>query len=439
MSGRLAVIERELTARWPESRPSPTLARIQALVGRLGNPQRRVPAIHVAGTNGKTTTARIADELLRATGRRVGRYTSPHMESVWDRIVIDARPVSPDSVIAAYDTVLPIADELDRRSPVPLTFFELMTAIAYVVFARAGLDATVIEAGMGGAWDATNVVNGRVAVLTTISLDHTEYLGPDVATIAGEKAGIIAPGSVAVLGRQPAAAARVLRERAAAVGAQLRIAPDVVGRQSNLIDGQIVRLHLDGGRTCEAHLPLLGNYQADNAQLAVTAVEAFLAMEGNTLGESDVRRGLASARAPGRLERVRVDPLVLVDASHNPAGLEATVDALRRLEGARCLVVVLAVLEGKDVSGMLRALDAVAATVVATSNDSPRALPADRLAAEAACVLGADRVTVASALVDAIDEGIRLAKNRHNGAAVLVTGSEVTAGQARRLLGEPAG
>jgi dihydrofolate synthase / folylpolyglutamate synthase len=310
----------------------------------------------------------------------------------------------------------------------------VLTAMAFQTFAQADLDAVVLEVGMGGTWDATNVADARVAVVAPISLDHTEFLGPDVATIAGEKAGIIKPGSVAVLADQPSAARRVLLERATAVGA------DVVeaGRGARVLrrvpteDGQV--LDLRGLQADHRHLvlPLLGAHQAGNAALAVTAADALLAGRGTALSTGTVREVLAGVRSPGRLETVRTSPRAWVDASHNPAGMAATAEAIRELPSVSRVVVVVAALEGKDVAGMLRALDAVATEVVVTENGSPRRMPADALAAVAAGVLGQDRVRIRRDLRQAVEDASRRA--RETGAAVLVTGSVVTAGEAGALL-----
>jgi len=433
VSRRLVEVERSLLHRWPESRIEPSLDRIRAVTDALGRPQDAVPVVHVTGTNGKTTTSRMVDDLLRASGLRVGRYTSPHLETMRERIVLDGEPVDAETFVAVHDRLLAVMEDLDAGSG-PLSFFEVLTAMAFQAFAQADLDAVVLEVGMGGTWDATNVADARVAVVAPISLDHTEFLGPDVASIAGEKAGIIKPGSVAVLADQPAAARRVLLERAAAVGA------DVVdaGRDARVLrrvpaeDGQVLDLRGLRGDHRDVALPLLGAHQAGNAALAVTAADALLADRGTVLATETVRQVLAGARSPGRLETVRTSPRVWVDASHNPAGMAATAEAVRELPSVSGVVVVVAALEGKDVAGMLRALDAVATAVVVTENGSPRRMAAETLAGVAAEVLGQDRVSVRRGLREAVEDATRRAAE--TGAAVLVTGSVVTAGEAGALL-----
>ena len=427
--------EQALLRRWPESRIEPSLARIRAVTDALGRPQHAVPVIHVTGTNGKTTTARIMDDLLRAAGLRVGRYTSPHLATVRERIVLDGEPIDADRFAVLHSRLQPLVEEIDVRCGTRLSFFEVVTALAFQAFAEADLDAVVLEVGMGGTWDATNVADGRVAVVTPVSLDHTEYLGPDVGSIATEKAGILKPGAVAVLADQPPPARRVLIDRAHQVGATLVAAgvEERVLRRSPTEDGQRLDLRGLGADHHDLFLPLLGVHQAGNAAVAVTAVEAFLAEEGSTLGTAAVRTALREVRSPGRLETVRTSPRVWVDAAHNPAGLAATAAAVRELPSVTRLVVVLAALEGKDVRAMLAALRGLATEVIVTENASPRRMRAEDLARHAVDVLGRERVTVQADLTRAVEAAVDRAAAVPD-AAMLVTGSVVTAGEARALL-----
>jgi dihydrofolate synthase/folylpolyglutamate synthase len=410
--GDLARVEKELLARWPESRLEPSLARINALVDLLGSPHRAMPVIQVAGTNGKTTTARMVDELLRGFGLRVGRFTSPHLQSMRERIVVDGAPVSAERFVETY---------ADIDAPV---------------------DVAVIEVGMGGTWDATNVADARVAVVTPVDLDHAEYLGPDVATIAGEKAGIIKADAIAVLAHQQPAALDSLVRRAVEVEA-------VVAREGTefgvlerrvAVGGQQVRLQGLGGEYEEVFLPLFGAYQAQNAVTALAAVEAFLGAGAATgpIEQETVRAAFAAVRSPGRLERVRTSPTVLVDAAHNPAGMAATVDAIKESFDFTRLIGVVGCVTGKDVAGMLAALEDVCAEVVVTQNSSPRAMPADQLGALAVDIFGADRVSVSPQLPVALEAAMELAEagpdDALGGSGVLVTGSVITAGEARTLL-----
>ncbi len=439
----LARVEKELLARWPETRLQPSLARISALVDLLGSPHRAYPVVQVAGTNGKTTTARMVDELLRGFGLRVGRFTSPHLQSVRERIVLDGEPVSAERFVETYDDIAPYVQMVDAGGEHPMSFFEVMVGMAYATFADAPVDVAVIEVGMGGTWDATNVVDARVAVVTPVALDHAEYLGPDVGTIAGEKAGVIKHDAVAVLARQQPAALDALVRRAVEVEA-------VVAREGTefgvldrrvAVGGQQLRLQGLGGEYEEVYLPLFGAHQAQNAATALAAVEAFLGAGAATgpIDQETVRAAFAAVRSPGRLERVRTSPTVLVDAAHNPAGMAATVEAVRESFDFTRLVGVVGVVHGKDVEGMLRELETVCAELVVTQNGSPRAMPADELGALAVDVFGADRVSVSPRLPEALTEAIELAEagpdDALGGSGVLVTGSVVTAGEARTLMG----
>ncbi|SHN51487.1 dihydrofolate synthase / folylpolyglutamate synthase [Geodermatophilus obscurus] len=443
MSSDLTRVEEELLARWPETRLQPSLARISALVDLLGSPHRAYPVVHVAGTNGKTTTARMVDELLRGFGLRVGRFTSPHLQSVRERIVLDGEPVPAERFVETYDDIAPYVQMVDAAGEHPMSFFEVMVGLAYATFAEAPVDVAVVEVGMGGTWDATNVVDARVAVVTPVALDHAEYLGPDVGTIAGEKAGVIKPDAVAVLARQQPAALDALVRRAVEVEA-------VVAREGTefgvldrrvAVGGQQLRLQGLGGEYEDVFLPLFGAHQAQNAATALAAVEAFLGAGAatGTIDVDTVRAAFAAVRSPGRLERVRTSPTVLVDAAHNPAGMAATVDAIRESFDFTRLVGVVGVVHGKDVAGMLTALEEVCAELVVTQHSSPRAMPADELGALAVDVFGADRVSVSPRLPEALTEAIELAEagpdDALGGSGVLVTGSVITAGEARTLMG----
>ena len=435
-------VEQELLARWPESRLEPSLTRITALVDLLGSPNRAFPVVHVTGTNGKTTTARMIDELLRGFGLRVGRFTSPHLQTVRERIVIDGEPISAERFAETYDDITPYVQMVDAAGEHPMSFFEVMVGIAYAAFAETPVDVAVVEVGMGGTWDATNVVDARVAVVTPVSLDHAEYLGPDVATIATEKSGIIKPESVAVLAHQPAGALEALVRRAIEVEATVAREGTEFGvlERRVAVGGQQVRLQGLGGEYDEVYLPLFGAHQAQNAAVALAAVEAFLGAgaASGPVAQDVVREAFAAVRSPGRLERVRTSPTVLVDAAHNPAGMQATVEAVRESFDFTRLVGVVACVRGKDVSGILAALEPLCAELVVTENGSPRALPADELGALAVDVFGADRVSVHPRLTDALETAIELAEagpdDALGGSGVLVTGSVVTAGEARTLL-----
>ena len=434
----LADVEQALLARWPESRIEPSLQRTTALMATLGSPQRSFPVIHVTGTNGKTTTARVIDDLLREAGLRVGRYTSPHLQTVRERIVVDGEPLDAERFVAAHQRIAAAVAEVDASSPVPLSFFEVVTAMAYVTFADLAVDVAVVEVGLGGTWDATNVADGEVAVITPIGLDHVELLGPDEVSIAREKAGIIKPGAVAVLAGQTPAVDEVLTRRAQDVHASVvHVGGDVqVVWRAAQPHGQ--RLGLRGAspqyQDLAVYLPLLGRHQAENALTALAAVEAFLGPRGRLPSPEAVRRALAQVRSPGRLETLRTDPHVLVDASHNPAGMAVSTAALREAFPATEFIGVVAVLADKDVAGMLASLSDLVAEVVVTGNGSPRCLPPADLADVAAKTLGRRRVSVVPDLPGALELAVQRATTSPGRAAVLVTGSVVTAGEARALL-----
>ena len=436
--GGLARAEAALLARWPESRIAPSLERIGALLDLLGNPQQAYPVIHVAGTNGKTSTARIIDATLRGFGLHTGRYTSPHLESLTERIALDGEPIEPDRFAAVYDELAPYFALVDSRFPEPLSFFESVTAMAFAAFADAPVDVAIVEVGMGGSWDATNVVDGRVAVITPIALDHQRYLGDTLAAIAGEKAGIVKPESVAVLAQQPLEAAGVLMSRCAEVGATVAREGLEFGvlRRDLAVGGQQLTLQGLGGVYEELFLPLHGAHQAQNAACALAAVEAFLGGGHQSLDVEAVREGISRGTSPGRLEVARRTPTVLLDVAHNPAGARATAQALAQEFAFSRLVGVLAVLDDKDAAGLLEAFEPVLAMVVVTQNGSRRAMPVDRLAALAVEVFGADRVDVETRLDDALETAIALSEEEGDlpGVGVLVTGSVVTVGEARHLL-----
>jgi dihydrofolate synthase/folylpolyglutamate synthase len=441
-------VEAELDARWPETKIDPTLDRILALLDVLGDPQRGYPVVHVTGTNGKTSTARMVDALLTTTGLRTGRFTSPHLQQVTERIAVDGVPISPERYVDAYRDIEPYVAMVDAAQPIPLSKFEVLVGMAYAAFAEVPVEAAVVEVGLGGTWDSTNVVDGRVAVIGPVGIDHTDYLGPTITDIARDKAGIIKPGGVAVVAEQhPDAMAEILR-RCADVDASIARAGSEFGvlDRSVAVGGQLLRLQGLGGVYDDVFLPLHGRHQADNAALALAAVEAFLgAGKEKPLDADAVVAAFASVASPGRLEPVRSTPTVLLDAAHNPHGAAALAVALVEEFAFRKLIGVVGVMAGKDAHGILAALEPVLSEIVLTTNSSPRSMSADELAAVALDLYGADRIVVEPHLDDAIEAAVRLAEESAapgeplSGAGVVVTGSVVTAGDARTLFGkEPA-
>ncbi|MBV8967200.1 MAG: bifunctional folylpolyglutamate synthase/dihydrofolate synthase [Mycobacteriaceae bacterium] len=444
----LLQVEHLLDQRWPETKIEPSLTRISALMDLLASPQRGYPSIHIAGTNGKTSVARMVDALLTALNRRTGRTTSPHLQSAVERIAIDNEPISPARYVEVYREIEPFVQMVDRQSGPPMSKFEVVTAMAFAAFADAPVDVAVVEVGMGGRWDATNVVDAPVAVITPISVDHTDYLGHDIAGIATEKAGIIKrqpesldpTDTVAVIGRQLPEAMKVLL--AQTVRADAAVAREgsefaVLDRQV-AVGGQLLALQGLGGVYSDVFVPLHGEHQAHNAALALAAVEAFFGAGAKRQLDVDaVRAGFAAVTSPGRLERVRSAPTVLLDAAHNPAGAAALADALVAEFDFRKLVGVVAVMADKDVAGILAALEPVLDQVVVTHNGSPRGLDVDSLTDAAVARFGPERVVGAATLPDAIETATALVEeDGYAGAGVVITGSVVTAGAARTLFGK---
>jgi dihydrofolate synthase / folylpolyglutamate synthase len=457
----LLQVEHLLDQRWPETRIEPSLSRIAALMDLLGSPQLGYPSIHVAGTNGKTSVARMVDALLTGLQRRTGRTTSPHLQSAVERIAIDGKPISPAQYVATYSELEPFVQMIDQQSQAAggpaMSKFEVLTAMAFVAFADAPIEVGVIEVGLGGRWDATNVINAPVAVITPISIDHVEYLGDDIAGIAGEKAGIITRPSgprgaetdtVAVIGRQVPEAMEVLL--AQAVHADAAVAREdsefaVLGRQV-AIGGQLLQLQGLGGVYPDVYLPLHGEHQAHNAAVALAAVEAFFGAGAQRQLDVDaVRAGFAAVTSPGRLERMRSAPTVFIDAAHNPAGAAALAQTLNEEFDFQFLVGVISVLADKDVGGILAALEPAFDRIVVTHNGSPRALDVESLELAAQQWFGPDRVIAAENLRDAIDTATALVDaaladgeaggDAFSGTGIVITGSVVTAGAARTLFG----
>ncbi|MGO1973484.1 MAG: bifunctional folylpolyglutamate synthase/dihydrofolate synthase [Propionibacteriaceae bacterium] len=428
----------ELTARWPEHRVAPSLGRIAAVCELLGDPQHAMPVIQVTGTNGKGSTAIMIESLLRATGLRTGRFSSPHLSDVTERIAIDGAPISRERFAEVWQDVEPYVQMVDeqRIDGVAMTFFEVITAMAFAAFADAPVDVAIVEVGLGGTWDATNVADAQVAVVTPIAIDHAHLLGHTIAEIATEKAGIIKPGAQAVLAGQEPDAARVLLARCAEVGAlPHREGVDFgVLARTPALGGQVLRLNGTEGPVPDVVFPVHGEHQAVNAGLALAAVEAFLG--GKALTSEVINEGFGLVRTPGRLELVRRSPALLLDAAHNPHGAAAAAAALEEAYALNPLVGVLAVMGDKDAEGILEVWREVFNQVVVTQVASTdRGMPAAQLGELAAGIFGADRVRVEPRLDDAIEAAIGMAEADSTGqSGVLVTGSVVAVGEARTLL-----
>ena len=437
----LARVEEVLESRWPETKIEPSLDRISHLMTLLGDPQFAYPVIHVTGTNGKTSTARMIESLLQAMGLRTGLVTSPHLHQVTERIRLNGAPISPATFVETYDELEPYLAIVDSESLAnggpAMSYFEVLTGMAFAAFADAPVDVAVVEVGMGGAWDATNVVSPLVSVVTPIGMDHADYLGDTVELIATEKSGIIKAGSIAVLAYQDPIPAEVLLQRAALVDAMVaRQGVEFSVRDRALaIGGQVLSLDGLNGTYDEILLPLFGAHQAANASVALAAVEAFFG--GTlTLDIDAIREGFGAATSPGRLEVVRRSPTVIVDAAHNPHGAVVLAAALEESFTFEQVIGVVSVMADKDVLGVLQALEPVMTDVVVTWNGAARAMPANELAEIASQVFGEDRVHVAPNLTSAIDRAIEMADAAGmNGVGIVVTGSVVTAAAGRAIMG----
>jgi dihydrofolate synthase / folylpolyglutamate synthase len=408
-------------------REAPTLDRIRELCRLMGEPQLAYPIIHVTGTNGKGSTVRIATSLINARGLTVGAYTSPDLEKVNERIAMNGQSI-PDEDLAEILSALADLEDLMAVRP---HRFDLLTAAAFRWFADEAAESAVVEVGLGGTWDATNVVRPEVAVVTTIDLDHVEVLGPTRADIAADKAGIIKPNSVLVLGETDPELLPIFEDTASRVGAAevwRRGAEFAVTANEVAVGGRVLDLRTPGASYEGLFLPLHGSYQAANAACAVAAVEAFF---GRPADPEVVQAGLSAARCPGRLEVVARRPLVLLDGAHNPAGARAAAAAVdEEFTGVTSRILVTGFLRGRDPAEMLTCLGAQKARlVIATAPETPRALPAEQVAA-AARVLGLAVETV-DRVPDAVSRALQVADEEE---MVLVTGSLYVVGAARACL-----
>jgi len=438
---RYARVEAAILGRAPEHDLVPTLDRVAAVMELLGDPQRAFRVIHLTGTNGKTTTTRLVEALCREHGLRTGRFTSPHLHSMRERIAVDGDPVSPETIVATWEEIEPIIELVDARSAQQggprMTFFEVLVVLAYAIFADAPVDVAVVEVGMGGRWDATNVADGEVAVFTPIGIDHTHFLGGTIEQIAAEKAGIIKPGAFVVSAEQDDEVAATLAERAEQVGAH-RYAAGLdfgIAERDIALGGQVLAVRGIAGVYPEVFVPLFGAHQGQNAAVAIAAVEAFFGAGERPLSAEVVRAGLATVSSPGRLEVVRRSPTILVDAAHNPHGMAALRAAIGDAFTFSRLVGLVAMFADKDVAAMLEEIEPELDHLVVTRNSSPRSMDPVRLGEIAADIFGEDRVSVVPSLPDAIDEAVRIAELEEIGGGVLATGSVVTAADVRHLLG----
>ncbi|WP_244666678.1 bifunctional folylpolyglutamate synthase/dihydrofolate synthase [Myceligenerans indicum] len=428
----------------PEHKIDPTMARVERVLELLGDPHRAFRTVHITGTNGKSSTARMVESLVREHGLRTGLFTSPHLSSVTERIQIDGEPVDEERFVEVFEDVAPYIGVVDRESEAEggprLSFFEVLTVMAIAAFADAPVDVAVVEVGLGGTWDSTNVIDAPVAVLTPVAMDHEKWLGHSIAEIAAEKAGIIKDGATAIVAAQREEADAEIRARAERVGAHLireGVDLEVAGRQL-AVGGQLMALRTPGGLYTDVYIPLHGEHQAHNALLALAATEALIS-GGKALDGGVVEAGFAHVTSPGRLEVVRSSPTTIVDVAHNPAGAEAMVETLEEVFDLQRVIAVVGIMADKDAEGLLAVLEPSVAEIVVTRNSNERAMDPEELAEVGRDVFGDDRVHVAADLAEAIQVATDLAEAGDEvgvgaGTAVLVTGSVVTVADARILL-----
>jgi len=428
----------ELLARIGEAAPQPRLDATRRALELLGDPQRSYPIVHVTGTNGKTSTSRMTESILRAYGLRTGLMTSPHLVRVNERIVVDGQPISNRALAANWDDVRPFIElvdsQLEAEGEEPLTFFEALTVLAYASFADAPVDVAVIEVGMGGEWDSTNVGDGQVAVFAPIALDHTQRLGSTVAEIARTKAGIIKPSAAIVSAAQAPDALAELERAAGLTESTLAVEGSAFALESSTVavGGQVISVRGLAGTYTDLFLPLFGDHQGHNAALAIAAVESFLGGGTQPLVGDVLAEGLATATSPGRLQIIGTEPTVLVDAAHNPHGAAALATALKEYFTFDEITIVLGVLQDKDARGIVEALAPVAERFHVTQSQSERAVPYEQLAELVLEVTHEDATYQFASFEHAVQDA-RVWASQAPRRAVVVTGSITLVGEAIEL------
>ena len=435
------LVYENLLTRVGESAPRPRLEPTRRAVELLGDPQRAYPIIHVTGTNGKTSTSRIAESILRAYGLRTGLLTSPHLVRVNERIVIDGRPISNRALAANWADIRPylamVDSELAANGEEELTFFEALTVLAYASFADAPVDVAVIEVGMGGEWDSTNVADGQVAVFTPIALDHTQRLGATISQIAATKSGIIKPLATVVSAAQSTDALAELEKAAQLTESTLSLEGTDFSLASTVlaVGGQVITVKGIAATYADLFLPLFGDHQAYNAALAVAAVESFLGGGKKPLERDLLAEGFATATSPGRLQVIGAEPAVLVDAAHNPHGAAALAAAIKSYFNFDEICVVFGVLADKDARGIIAAIAPIAQRFHVTQSSSDRAIASDDLAS-LVLEVASEEVTFS---FDSCEDALQAARGWASAAprrAVLVTGSITLVGEALALAAE---
>lgn len=431
-------VEDALLARVPENKIRPRLEPTARLAELLGDPQKAYRVIHITGTNGKTSTSRFIERLLREHGLRTGRFTSPHLVKLNERMSLDGEPVSDERLYNIWNEIEPIVGlvdaELEAAGDDALTFFEVLSVLGFAIFADAPVDVLVLEVGMGGEWDSTNVADGDVAVFTPISFDHMDRLGDTIEEIAKTKAGIIKPGAIVLSAAQVPSALKVIAERAALIGEKFLAYGKDFG-VSNISPnklGQTVSVRAVAGEYEDLNLPVHGEYQAENSALAVAAVEAFLGGGAQRIMDDVVRASFADFSSPGRLQIVGRDPLTILDAAHNEDGAKSLVKALKDSFGSPHAVGVVSILAEKNARALLQILDDSFAEFIITQSESARAIPAEDLADLAREIFGSDRVHVQANPQWALAEAAKLLPPTL-GSAIVVTGSVTLVGQVLKL------
>ena len=434
-SERMHEVENELLSRWPETRIDPTLDRIAALADILGSPQLSYPTIHIAGTNGKTTTTRLIDSLLFELGLRTGRFTSPHLQSILERVAINGSPISEGTFIKSYEDIYPYLGMIDEKMSHPISFFEAITALSFVAFAEHPVDVGIFECGMGGEWDSTNVIESKVSVVTPIGFDHMDYLGDTLEKIAKTKSGIIKENTFAILAKQEREAAQVLIDKCLDTNStpiREGIEFEVVKR-SLAVGGQLFSVRGVYGIYEDLFLPLHGRHQASNAATALATVEVFMGEQA--LDHELVRSAFAGATSPGRFEVIHRNPTVIIDAAHNPHGAKSLKETVNSEFNFDLVIGLVAAMGDKDLSGLLEELEPIMSKIIVTRNSSKRSATIAEIDTLAKKIFGSNRVITVDSLNDAIDQGLTLARDtiavQDKSCALLITGSVVTAGEAR--------
>ncbi len=436
---QLAEVEQRMYRRIPENKIRPRLEPTRRAVELLGDPQAAYRVVHVTGTNGKTSTTRFIERILREHGLRTGRFLSPHLVKLNERMALDGESISDERLVTTWNEIEPILElvdaELEAAGEDALTFFEALAVLAFAVFADAPVDVLVLEVGIGGEWDSTNVADGDVAVFTPISLDHVDRIGGTIAEIAHTKSGIIKPGSFVVSATQPLDAAGVLAEKAASTAETYK----PYGDGWHLIDNQAVpggtKFSVQGlaGEYHDLFLPVHGSYQAENAALALVAAEAFLGGGQQRIMDDIVRAAFSDVSSPGRLQVVSKNPLIVLDAAHNEAGATSLATSIRETFAADYVVAVVSILTEKDAAAILRELEPVVSEIIVTQSSSPRAIALADIEALAGEIFGIDRVRVSANPWHALELAKQVLPKAKNG-MIVASGSITLVGDLLKQL-----